>query len=272
MSSDKYNQRGRPPKGADERRIQVNVRLLVADRDRLQSLAAESARPLASEAESILAKHLARSDETNALLDRIALNIRDLELRAQGKWHKNLKAWAAVSEMLGQVADIDRPESLLDDEIIAAVKQQLRSAEEFRLMIISKLSDHGISVKLDPRPEPLLGRHRLRGIFGNSENARSPRLWERAAIEAMPEDSIKSEAVELFEMLCDCDERIAKFERDLDDAIRPYIEAEQAGRRLAKPCDDLLVPLPNALATAGTPVSTLLSRYIGKAVEEEEKQ
>lgn len=75
MSSNKSTTRGRPPKAPQDKRIQVNIRLLVKDRDRLQDLANQSGKPLASEGETILANYLSRRDQTNLLLDRIGLEI-----------------------------------------------------------------------------------------------------------------------------------------------------------------------------------------------------
>ena len=281
MSSDNLPQRGRPPKRADEKRIQVNVRLLIADRDKLQALADESEKPVATEAENILAKHLARRKETNELLDRIATRIEELETKAKGQWHKNLMAWAAVAEMLTRVLNDDRPERIADDEAVIEVRKKLEPAERTRDVLISMLSDRGISVKRDPRPEPLLGMRARRGLFGNALAGKpppSPRTWERAAIDALPAETeadqkTKFEAQWLFAELLKADDAVAELETEEADAMRPYIEAEQAGRLLARPQNALAqyAALPfNALSLpTNEPLAELVSRYTATVEESE---
>ncbi|HMU20666.1 MAG TPA: hypothetical protein PKC48_00170 [Sphingorhabdus sp.] len=244
MSSDNKPVRGRPPKSADERRIQVNVRLLVADRERLQTLATDSGRPLASEAESILAKHLSRRKETNALLDRIATAIADLEEKAQGKWHKNLKAWAAVSEMLARVIEDDKPEKVKDDEIVQEVRGRINKHERLRLTAVALLANLGVSIRVDPKPAPLLGYNHQRGMFGRGRpEPQSSRLWEQAAINAMPNGEAKEECQDLFNSVLKLDEIISQLEAEEVEAMRPLIEAEQEGRRLVTPFNALLGPM-----------------------------
>lgn len=235
---------GRPPKKPEDKRVQVNIRLLAKDRDRLQEIANESAKPLATEAENILAAYLNRSDETNALLDKIASEIERLEALAKGRWHKNLMAWAAVSEMLSKIVEDDRPERIADDEVIEEIRARLRDEEEVRYRVVALLAQRGVSVKVDPRPEPYLGDRR-RGLFGQrGPQKASPRTWERAAIEAMPEDEVKRECLHLFNVLEQKDQLIAGIEAEESIAMQPYIEAEQAGRRLVTPPNALLVYAP----------------------------
>ena len=271
MSSDNLSQRGRPPKRADEKRIQVNVRLLTADRERLQLLADESGRPVATEAENILAKHLARRNETNELLDRIAAQIVELEAQAKGQWQKNLMAWAAVAEMLTRILNDDRPERIADDEAVIEIRKKLEPAERRRYALIQLLSERGISVKRDPRPEPLLGMRARRGLFGNALAGKpppSPRTWEKAAIDALPaetedDQNTRADAQWLFGELLKADEAVAVLETEEADAMRPYIEAEQAGRLLARPQNALFNYLSfNALSPlTNEPLAKQVDRY-----------
>jgi len=231
---------GRPPKKPEDKRVQVNIRLLAKDRDRLQEIANESEKPLATEAENILAAYLNRSPETNALLDRIASEIERLEAFAKGRWHKNLMAWAAVSEMLSKIVEDDRPERIADDEAVQEIRARMKPVEDLRYAIVSLLAREGVSVKVDPRPEPYLGDRR-RGIFGLRPQQSIPsRVWERAAIEAMPDGLTKDKCLGLFEILESKDREIAEMELAESAAMQPYIEAEQAGRRLVTPPNALL--------------------------------
>lgn len=272
MSSNNVPPRGRPPKGADEKRIQVNVRLLTADRDRLQILADESGKPVATEAENILAKHLARRKETNELLDHIAATIEELEIKAHGKWHKNLMAWAAVAEMLTRVLNDYRPERMGDDEAVAEVRKNLWAAEQRRDALIQLLSDKGISVKRDPRPEPLLGMRARRGLFGNALARKpplSPRTWEKAAIDALPaeieaDEITKAEAQWLFDELLIADAAVAALEAEEAEAMRPFIEAEQAGRLLAQPQNIFLHYAASQYNRAAAPIDERLANMIAQ--------
>jgi hypothetical protein len=271
MSSNNTPQRGRPPKKADEKRIQVNVRLLTADRESLQILADESGKPVATEAENILAKHLTRRKETNELLDRIAVRIEELEVKAQGKWHKNLMAWAAVAEMLTRVLNEDRPERIADDEAVAEVRERLWKAERRRDAIIQLLSDRGISVKRDPRPEPLLGMRARRGILSNAFTGKpppSPRTWEKAAIDALPteteaDENTKADAQWLFDQLAMADAAVAAEEAEEAEALRPYVNAEQAGRLLAQqPQNALFRQYAESIYNLSPPIDERLAKMI----------
>lgn len=253
MSINNSPMRGRPPKRAEEKRIQVNVRLLTADRERLQRLADESGKPLASEAEIIMAKHLSRRPETTALLDRIANEVSRLEAAlgpkwdkeekadVQVNWTKNLTAWAAVSEMLAHVAENDRPQRIHEDENVIEIRKRLETQERIRYVTIQLLAERGVSVKVDPRPAPLLGQSLRRGLFGSATAKRpSPREWEKAAIAAMPEGCEKEASTYLFDELLKLDDVIARIELEQAEAMRPYIEAEQAGRQMVTPLNALL--------------------------------
>ena len=244
---------GRPPKSLVAKRVQVNIRLLTADRARLQSLAEESEKPLASQAEIILAKHLSRRPETNELLDRIANEISRLEAALglkwdkekkeddQVNWTKNLTAWAAVSEMLAHVADDVRPQRINEDEGVIEIRKRLEMQQRIRYVVIQFLAEQGVSVKDDPRPAPLLGGSSRRGLFGSNHPKRpSPREWEKAAIAAMPEGGEKNKSFLLFDELLKSDDIIAAIELEEAEAMRPYIEAEQAGRRMVRPLNALL--------------------------------
>ncbi|MFD1767973.1 hypothetical protein ACFSAG_14090 [Sphingorhabdus buctiana] len=204
-------------------------------------MATDSGRPLASEAESILAKHLSRRKETNALLDRIADRIAELEEQAHGKWHKNLKAWAAVSEMLARVIEDDKPEKVKDDEVVQEVRDRLNEHERLRLTAVALLANLGVSIRVDPKPAPLLGYKHRRGIFGRSQpEPQSSRLWEQAAINAMPDGKAKEECQDLFSSVLKLDAAINQLEAEEAEAMRPLIEAEQEGRRLVTPPNALL--------------------------------
>ncbi len=264
MSSIKSPSRGRPPKSGDEKRIQVNVRLRVKDRDKLQELATISGKPAAAEAEKILAKSLSRSKETNELLDKIADEIEALELKGRGKWHKNLLPWAAVSEMLAKVLDDYRPERISDDEIVQEIRERLVIAERMRFVAISFLDKRGISVKTDPRPEPMLGLRR-RGLFGALQpKPQSPRTWERAAIEAIPDQELKQECLFFFSEVEKQDNIIEAIEAEETAAIMPYLEAEQAGRRLVSPPNAMLQHMPE-INTYRTGRGTTLAEALAQA-------
>lgn len=228
---------GRPPKSASEKRQQVNIRLLPADKDMLQQIATDTSRPLSSVAEGIIADHLARlritSPETRELTALVEQKIGELEVSAKGKWWKNLTPWAAVSEMLAHVVDGRRPEHYTDDEAVTEARSDKLDAERTRGQIVRKLADLGVAVNRDPRPIGLLGALRF-GMFGTKSNRSSSREWELASIKAIPDQLLAHRALDTFEKLMEADSAVEAANAKLQSAIEPFLEAEQDGRRLGR--------------------------------------
>lgn len=256
---------GRPPKAADEKRVQVNVRVLPAHKSLLEQMASEAGKPIAAVTENIIASYLERTPQTNALLDRITDQIADLQAKAQGKWHKNLRAWAAVSEMLSFITEDMRPERLQDDEIAQPIMQDIIEKRKMRGVAIRLLAQRGITVSENPTPNALLGTYGRGGIFGRPKRDRLPsRTWERAAIDAMPESQEKQDCVYLFDSIVELDAAIASRESDYGEAIQPYIVAEQEGRQLARPLNALLgpnLPFVPTVPPQKNALGSLLLRY-----------
>lgn len=228
---------GRPRKSDEEKRVQMNIRLLPADRDKLAQLAEAAKRPLAAYAEAVLVGHLRRMEstslETRRLTDLIETKIAELEKQAKGRWHVTLKAWAAVSQMLTHVLEADRPERVSDDEFVTEAFNLQRDAEQARRAIVEKLADLGVAVNEDPKPRKLLGTENYRGLFGRVRQG-SSREWEVASIRAIPDEEVRGIASSLFEDLLAADEAVNDADDRFTEALKPYIEAEQEGRLLGR--------------------------------------
>lgn len=239
----------RPAIPDEAKRKQVGVRLSPRDRERIAKLADEHGNSLGAEVEQLALDQLAYLEgvpkETRELLERIAAKIAEMEDAAKGRWFKNLKAWAAVSQALQTIIDQDRPERAFDDEFFRSAMDTTHRLEGERREAVASLARIGVAVNEEPNLPRLLGEMRHRGIFGNAlaRPTRSSRDWERAAVEAMPDGDDKQAARMLFGHLCELDVQIAAAHEDEMEKFRPYFEAEEEGRRIGG-----RKPVPNALA------------------------
>jgi hypothetical protein len=172
--------------------------------------------------------------QTDALLKLIVEEIEQLEVAAKGKWHNNLTAWAAVSEMLAHVLDLRRPpkDNPFSDEVVIAAEDKSIAAREARRAIVDELDSTGLSVKEDPRPKISLGQRRS-GTLGSGGPELLSREWEKAALHALPEPE-RAKATPLFEALRSADAEVDHAFAEWVQAMRPYWEAEEQGRRIAR--------------------------------------
>lgn len=229
---------GRPPKPINEKRVQLNIRLNPADRDRLSQLAASAGKPVATYAESVLVAHLDRIEsttpETRSLIALAEQKIGEMETQTKGRWHKNLKAWAAVAQMLSHILENDRPERPNDDEVVNEAFSQQVDAVRQRQAIVEKLADLGFAVNADPNPKKMLGVESYGGLFGASPRRGSSRTWERASIDAIEDNELRAKAKVLFAELEEADGLVAQAEERFRVSLQPYIEAEQEGRQIGR--------------------------------------
>jgi len=243
---------GRPRKNPEEKRVQLNIRLFPADRDKLAALAEAADKPLATYAERLIVGHLERwertSKETRKLTSVIEEAIPALESKAKGKWPKNLRAWAAVAQMLAHIIDSDRPERGLDDEVVTEAFNVQMEANRSRKAIVAELANLGVAVNEDPKPRGLLGVEKFGGLFGQATRRGNSREWERASIDAIPDEQLKAQAGDAFAKLLVADQAVTLADDKFREALQPYIEAEQEGRQIGR--DAFPDPLAQLLRNA----------------------
>lgn len=227
---------GRKQLTDDQKRKQIAVRLSPRDRGRIATLAETKGNSLGSEVEQLALDQLAYLEgvpqETRDLLDRIASQLADIERETKGRWFKNLSAWSAASEALSHILDDERPEKPVDDDLVVEALDALKSVERERNELVAELSSMGFAVRADPRPQGLLGAQR-HGLFGGT-SLLSSRNWERAALEAMPEGSLRERVAAKFEKLCTVDDEMEQARTRWAEAMQPYWEAEELGRQVAR--------------------------------------
>lgn len=242
----------RPRMDDVEKRQQVNVRLLPAHREKLSRMAEAAGRPLATEAEAIIATHLARIEattpQTRKLTSFIETKIAELQDRMKGRWHKSVPAWASVSEMLAHVLDNERPDRADEDEAVQQARKQIREVEKIRIVFVEALAGLGVAVNQDPRLGNPLGARRF--TPNPIPRQGSSREWEKASVEAMPDRSTRVRAAAIFDDLIRADAEVDAARDTYAEAMGPYWEAEDSGRRagraaLGLPASGLAVFLPD---------------------------
>lgn len=92
--------------------------------------------------------------------------------------------------------------------------------------------------------------------------------------ETEDDEKTRADAQWLFGELLKADEAVAALETEEADAMRPYIEAEQAGRYLARPQNALLQWPLNITASSSIPPAKslleLVEKYSNMTAEESE--
>lgn len=243
----------------EQKRKQIAVRLSPQDRQRVMALAELNGSSVGAEIEQMALDQLAYIEgtdpETRELLARIGDKITEMHRLAKGKWHKNLTAWAAVTEALAHIMDNDRPESTSDDERVSEVTAMQSGAFDERYRLVGELSELGLAVKFDPGPSPLLGQVRHSPLSLTAPDT-SSRSWEQAAINAMPDNEVRLKVQAVFDQLLAADARIEQLATDWTDAMLPYWQAEQEGRKIGRgndPTQPLLASLFNLPALSNVP-------------------
>lgn len=228
----------RQPLEKEQKRQQVAVRLSPDDREEIGKIAEARGTSVGAEVERLALerlRYLSRADaETQDLFDKALDRIEHLQRQAKGRWHKTLTAWSAVSEMLAHVLDDARPEDPNEDEVVAAAAAQQMAARAKRQEIVRKLGEIGFAVQEDPNQATLYGALRQGGLLGSALRERvQSRSWERAAMDALPDHSMKSRVEPLFEELLQSDREVDEAAQNWSAAMTIYWQAEQEGRRLA---------------------------------------
>lgn len=154
------------------------------------------------------------------LVTRIAEEIGSLGRRNAGKrWHIDLTGWAAVAEMMadGPIQEI-RPDDPLQDNVVQAALAPLAGTYDEKILLIAKLARIGVTVALARKIGGLLK-------INNRE-------LERSSINAIPDPALREECMTLHQQLTALDDAHEAQLKSYLDAMRPYWDAEQAGREI----------------------------------------
>ena len=222
---------GRPKKDEAEKKQQLNIRVLPTTKGEIEDHAKRDGCTVSAKAEQLIEAMLDLSDgadsETIELLSDIVTEIQTVQTITGGTWHKDLKTWAAVTEifMSSPIRKRKPDEQDKDPAVKKAWSEYLDIARE-RQSLITMMKKFGIKVSEKPsRPlNPM-----VRGLFAKYHNYREAEKQNIAQIEDGAERN-KAEAI--FSMIEDADQR-AQIAYDAWSAvISPYIKEEIEGTQL----------------------------------------
>lgn len=218
---------GRPRKKPEDLRKIATLRLYPEVRRKLENAATKAERSFAADLEARLVATCDLDHRGVELVQAIAKEIFHIEKKITRKgWHKDLKTWAVVAEMLriGPVNDF-RPHLPQNDEIVIAAFEMLEILEQDRSDLIEQLGSMGIAARQDP--DKAVG-----GEAGLTMLPDRTRSKARLMCEKLDDAEESTRAANLLEQIIQIDEQYRKVKADFEGTLRPYLEAEKAGRKL----------------------------------------
>ena len=217
---------GRPLKKPEERRKEATLRLDPEVRHKLMEAATKAERSFAADLEARLVATCGLDLRGVELVQAIAKEIVKIEHITRKGWHKDLKTWAVVAEMLkiGPVNDF-RPDLPQNDEIVIAAFEMLEILEQDRSDLIEQLGSVGIAARQDP-DKAVVGEA---GLTMLPDRTRSK---ARLMCEKLDDAEESTRAANLLDQIIQIDEQYRKVKADFDGVLRLHLEAERAGRKL----------------------------------------
>lgn len=231
---------GRPPLRGEAKRSAVAVRTTEATKAKLLEAATASGRSLTQEIEQRLEQSIERERvegdaETSRLLMRIAAEIAAIQAayfqrfmngfsekdrpamekvaRKKLLWHKNREIWGAVKEALATGAiEAMGPDHPADDDVVTQAHARLEEVRAELGRSRAKLLDLGVT-----------------SVGGMARYLASDEDRRRDA-EALPDDR-RGRALALLDQLAQLESAEIAATSTLREALAPYLEVEEAGRR-----------------------------------------
>jgi hypothetical protein len=155
----------------------------------------------------------------------IASEIVQIQKMTGKRWHKDLKTWASVAEMLfaGPIHNFD-PDRPQDDEIVEEAFNRLEALQSARSELIDQLADLGIATRRDP-DKPSGGQAGL-AILPDPSRSSTRLMCEKLDVGQQPN------AMALLAGIIELDDQIRKADAAFKLTLRPHHEVTVAGRKL----------------------------------------
>lgn len=202
------------------------MRLNPEVRAKLEGAAKEAQRSFSAELEARIVATCALDRKGLELAQALASQIAQIQKMTGKRWHKDLKTWASVAEMLhvGPIHDFD-PDRPQDDEIVDAAFDKLELLQRARSELIDRLADTGIAARNDP-DKPSAGQA---GIAKLPDPTRSA---TRLVCEKLDDMQERAHALALLEDILQIDEQVRQADAAFKNQLRGHLEATMAGRKL----------------------------------------
>ncbi|WP_395616334.1 hypothetical protein [Sphingorhabdus sp.] len=216
---------GRPLKKPEERRKEATLRLDPEVRHKLMEAATKAERSFAADLEARLVATCDLDQKGVELVHGISRQISQIQKMTDVKWHRQLKTWGAVAEMLriGPIHEFN-PDPPEGDEDVTGAFEMLEVIQRSRSDLIDQLADMGIAARQDP--DKLSGE----GV-GIAKLADPTRGATRLLCEKIDDPLDKAHALDLLGEILQLDEQARQANASFKDALRLHLNAINAGRK-----------------------------------------
>lgn len=217
---------GRPRKKPEDLRKIATLRLCPEVRRKLKEAATKAGRSFAADLEARLVATCDLDHQGVELVQAIAKEVVQIEHITRKRWHKDLKTWAVVAEMLriGPVNDFN-PDLPQNDESVIAAFGMLEILEQDRSVLIEQLGSMGIAARQDPDKA-------VRGEAGLTMLPDPTRSKARRMCETLDDAEESARAANILDQIIQIDGRYREVNEAFKDALRLHLEAASAGRKL----------------------------------------
>lgn len=218
-----------PAKKDSEKRKLIGARFDPEDRAAIGKFAKEAGISPGAEVEKRVKATLAFDEEGLALIAEIGEEIREIQAGLGGNkpWHKSLKKWSAVTDMLRTGPIMDRnPDSPSDDEAVDEAWRAVEDLQKERQDIIDEAAQHGLAWKSEPRGQ---SRKRGGGILG-AFAILDTREGERALLNKLDDGPEKDALIQAHSKVVELDLRVSEAKAAWTSLLNIYWDAEAEGR------------------------------------------
>lgn len=214
---------GRRPKNEEDKRRLIGARFDRDARAFIHEQAEANGRSPGAEVEARVVATEGLDTNGLDLIRAISREITEIQ-RATGKrWHKDLKTWAAVKEMLyrGPI-HAARPDNWEDDEWVVRASAEPDQLTHRRHEIINFFSSIGIMISESPLP---MGT----GLLASTLNLDGGRTHAREVLNDAEPGPERDEALAKLDALLVLDREIEAAKERWLEQVKPYLEAESEG-------------------------------------------
>ena len=221
-----------------EKRQLHSLRLDPQDREAIEAIAKQEGQSFAAVAErhlkaglQILA-HPMMSAELMQVFQEILDEMQEVQSRNNNhRWTKSLKTWAACKLIFAKGPFARRnPDDWKQDETIDRIWSGVTKARQTKQQAVELLASIGVTVQASKFND----RQTRRALIGsvNALLAFDVREVERARIEAIENEAIRSQAKTIFQIIVELDEAEADALKEWYEEVKKFTDVEAEGEEL----------------------------------------
>jgi hypothetical protein len=160
------------------------------------------------------------------LVRTISAGIAQIQKMTGKRWHKDLKTWASVAEMLsvGPIHNFD-PDRPQDDELVEAAFDKLEALQSARAELLDQLADLGIAARQNP-DKTADGQAGIGSLLDRTRSS------TRLMCEKLDSEQQRTTALALLEDIIQIDDKVREADTEFKVTLLPHYEQTIAGRKL----------------------------------------